>query len=253
MARQLVFVFSLASYGLFLAAFLIGIAFVGDLGSMFGLTIVPWNIDSGESSGVAATVAIDLALIAAFGVHHSVAARPAFKRTLTQWLPQPAERSLYVLTSTAMLLLIFWQWRPLPHVLWVVTAGWGRALVWLAFGSSWVLVLASSFAINHFDFLGVRQAYLYLRGKPYSDLPFSGRGLYGVVRHPLVLGLLLGFWITPVMTVGHLLFAATMTAYGLVGIRFEERALVAHFGDRYRDYQRRVPGLLPLPRPSSSA
>lgn len=240
MSRLLTLLYSVAAYAIFLATFLYAIAFVAGVG-------VPCHIDQGPAAAWPVAVAIDAALLALFAMQHSVMARPAFKRWWTRFVPVAMERSTYVLASSLALLLLFWQWRPLPWLVWHVEAPGARAALWALYAVGWLLVLSSTFLINHFDLFGLRQAWRHAHGLgPAPDAPFVTRAFYRVVRHPIMLGFLIAFWATPTMSTGHLLFAAMTTGYILFAVKLlEERDLVAHFGDTYRDYQRRVPMLLP--------
>jgi methanethiol S-methyltransferase len=240
MRRILVFVYGVIAYVLFFGTFLYAAGFVGNL-------VVPKGLDASPTGPLGASLLIDLGLLALFAVQHSVMARPAFKRAWTRILPPPAERSTYVLASSLALIVLFWQWRPLGGVVWDVQDPIGRALLYGGFAFGWLLVLVTTFLINHFDLFGLRQVWLHLRGRPYRPLAFKTPGLYRLVRHPLYVGWLFAFWSTPTMTATHLLFAGVTTAYILVAIRFEERDLVdAH--PEYADYARRVPMLVPVPR-----
>jgi protein-S-isoprenylcysteine O-methyltransferase Ste14 len=241
MRRSLALAYGVASYLILLAAFLNLIGFVGDL-------LVPKSVDSGTGGPPGGAALVDVLLLAAFAVPHSVMARPAFKRWWTKFVPPPVERSTYVLTSSLLLGLLFWQWRPIPSVVWLVTRPVGRWLLLAAFWLGWVIVLMSTFLIDHFDLFGLRQVYLFASGRPYRPVAFKTPGLYRYVRHPLMTGFLIAFWATPSMTAGHLLFAAAMTAYILIALQFEERDLERFHGERYRAYRRRVGMLLPLPR-----
>jgi protein-S-isoprenylcysteine O-methyltransferase Ste14 len=191
---------------------------------------------------------IDVLLLGVFAVQHSVMARPAFKRWWTRFVPSSIERSTYVVLASAALLLLYWQWRTLPAVIWDVHLQAGRVALWALFWLGWATVFSASFMVNHFDLFGLRQVYLVWRGKSYSDIDFRVRFLYRLVRHPLMLGFLIAFWAAPTMTVGHLLFSVATTGYILVALQLEERDLVAALGDQYRDYRREVPRLLPWPR-----
>lgn len=240
MSRLFVLLYGLAAYAVFLATFLYAIAFVAGVG-------VPRHIDNGPIAPWPVALAIDAALLALFAVQHSVMARPAFKRWWTRFVPPPMERSTYVLASSLALIVLFWQWRPLPALVWDVQAPALRGALWTLCAAGWALVLASTFLINHFDLFGLRQSWRHARGRgPAPEAPFVVRALYRIVRHPIMLGFLVAFWATPTMTLGHLLFAAMTTAYILFAVKLlEERDLVAHFGDAYRAYQQRVPMLLP--------
>lgn len=230
-----------AIYAVFFATFLYAVGFVGDL-------LVPKTIDSGATGAVASTIAIDLALMTVFALQHSVMARPAFKRAWTKVVPQALERSVYVLLASLALMLLFWQWRPLPAMMWAAPSGAARWVIWALFWIGWATVLLSTFLINHFDLFGLKQVWEYRRAGVTPPPEFRTPLFYRVVRHPLYLGFVVAFWAAPTMTMGRLLFAAATTAYILVAIQLEERDLTAVFGDRYRDYRRRVSMLLPLPR-----
>lgn len=242
MFRLIALLYGAIAYSVFLATFLYAIAFVAGVG-------VPRHIDNGIAAPFPVALAIDLALLGLFAVQHSGMARPAFKRWWTRLVPAPIERSTYVLASSLMLVLLFWQWRPLPLLLWDIDDGFAR---WILYGLSamgWLLVLSGTFLISHFDLFGLRQVWLYARRRSPVDEPFVTRAFYRIVRHPLMLGFLIAFWATPTMSVGHLLFALMTTGYILIAVKFlEERDLVAQYGDTYRDYQRRVPMLLPWPK-----
>jgi len=239
MNRSLAVLYGGASYTAFLATFLYAIAFVAGVG-------VPKHIDNGAGAPVWTALAIDIGLLTLFAVQHSGMARPAFKRWWTRFVPPAIERSTFVLISSAVLALLFWLWRPLPHVVWQVDAGLARCVLWGVSLFGWLLVLTSSFTINHFELFGLRQVWLHARGRVAKDEPFVIRAMYRIVRHPLMLGFLIAFWVTPTMTIGHLLFTAVITGYIFVAVKFlEERDLVAMHGDTYRDYQRKVPMLLP--------
>jgi len=239
MSRLLALLYGAASYAAFLATFLYAIAFVAGIG-------VPKHIDNGVDTPLLAALGIDLVLLGLFAVQHSGMARPAFKRWWTRYVPAPIERSTFVLVSSLMLALLFWQWRPLPQLVWHVDAVAARWTLLALSALGWLLVLSSTFLINHFDLFGLRQVWFHARQRKAMDEPFVTRAFYRIVRHPLMLGFLIAFWATPMMTLGHLLFAAMTTGYILVAVKFlEERDLVALYGDTYRDYQRRVPMLLP--------
>ena len=237
MRRWSFFVYGVFCHLLFLATFAYMAGFVGNF-------LVPKSIDSDPTNDLGAA-GFDVLLIGLFGLQHSIMARPWFKRTWTQLVPQPIERSTYCLLSCVVTFFLMWQWRGLDAVIWDVQHPAGRWLLWGLFAAGWLLIPAVSLMINHFDLFGTRQVWLYLRGRPYTSLPFRTPLLYGRMRHPLYVGWALAFWATPTMTVGHLLFAGTLTLYMAVAARVEERDLVGHFGDTYRAYQRRVPMFIP--------
>jgi len=238
MKRWSVFTLGVGAYAIFLGTFLYALGFVGNF-------VVPKSLDSAREGSLATALAVNLGLLSLFAVQHSVMARRGFKERLTRWLPEPAERSTYVLASSLALILLFALWRPLGGVVWEVTDPAGRAVLLGLFAFGWLLVLASTFLINHFDLFGLRQVWLYLQERPYTRLAFRTPGPYRLVRHPLYVGWLFAFWATPTMTVTHLFFAAVTTAYILVAIQLEERDLVNAFGAAYKSYRRRVPMLIP--------
>ena len=236
--RLLFFIYGVVSYVVFLATFLYAIAFVGGF-------LVPRRLDGPLEGSIAAALAIDCVLLTIFAVQHSVMARPWFKRWWTRFVPEPIERSTYVLFASLALLLMFWQWRPIGIEIWSVDHVGVSTAMWILFGTGWATVLAVTFLINHFDLFGLRQVWLSLVGRPYTAISFRTPLPYRYVRHPLYFGFLLAFWMTPTMTLAHLVFAAATTAYVLVAIQFEERDLVAVHGAAYEDYRRRVPMIVP--------
>lgn len=238
MQRIVFFIYGITGYVLFLAIYVWLAAFIGNL-------VVPFSIDSPASDSILLAIVIDLGLIAMFGLQHSVMARPTFKRLWTRIVPEPIERSTYVFASNVATFLLIWQWRAIDLVVWDVQHPLGRWLLHGLFAVGFLMVPAVTVLINHFDLFGVRQVWLYLRGREYTSLPFRTPLLYSRIRHPLYVGWALLFWAAPTMTVGHLLFAAGMTGYMLVAIVFEERDLIAHFGRQYEEYRRRVPMFLP--------
>jgi methanethiol S-methyltransferase len=248
MKRYLIIGYGAAAYLLFLAAFLYLVGFVGNL-------LVPRSVDHGLPTPIGQAVLVNVLLVGAFGVQHSVMARQGFKRWWTRFVPPSIERSTYVVLSSAVLLLLYWQWRDMPAVIWDVRQPAGRLAIWALFWLGWAIALASTFMINHFDLFGLRHVYLAWRGKPYRELGFRTHLFYRLVRHPLMLGFLIAFWAVPTMTAGHLLFSIAITGYILIALRIEERSLVAAIGDQYRDYQRDVPMLVPktlLPQRNST-
>lgn len=247
MRSSIIFLYGIICYIIFLVAFLYAIAFVGDFP-------VPYTVDHGRDAAMPTALVINLILLGIFAVQHSVMARRGFKRWLTRWLPAPMERSTYVLLSSAALILLFWQWRPIPAVIWDVRMPWAWWLLYALFTLGWLVVLTGSFAINHFDLFGLRQAWLGARGCPYKEIELKENLFYRLVRHPLMLGFLVAFWAIPHMSAGHLLFAIATTGYVLIAVKlFEERDLLAMHGEAYRAYQRRVPMLCPWPRPRHPA
>jgi protein-S-isoprenylcysteine O-methyltransferase Ste14 len=241
MSRILALAYGVASYLAFLASFLYAVGFVANL-------LVPKSIDSGPTDSLPLAVFVDALLLLLFAVPHSVMARPAFKRWWTRFVPPPVERSTYVLVASLSLGLLFWQWRPIPAVVWHVENPVARSVVLAVFWAGWALVLVSTFLIDHFDLFGLRQVYLYASGRPYTPVGFKALGPYRYVRHPIMLGFLLAFWASPTMTAGHLLFAVATTAYILIALQLEERDLEGFHGERYRAYRNQAGMLLPLPR-----
>jgi len=226
------------AYTLFLGTILYAIAFVGGLP-------VPKTIDSGAPGPLPLALIVNTALLGLFAVQHSVMARPAFKRWWKAIVPDSVERSTYVIFSSLALVLLFWQWQPMPQPIWSVTDPTGVVILRVVFWAGWALVFLSTFLINHFELFGLRQVWCRLTGKTLPPPAFRTPSLYRHVRHPLYLGFLLAFWSTPVMTMGHLLFAAATTGYILIAIQLEEHDLVGVFGDTYRSYQKRVSMILP--------
>lgn len=233
------FIYGVLSYLIFLGTFLYAVAFVGGF-------IVPNPLDGPSSGHVGVAILIDGALLMVFALQHSIMARPWFKERWTQWVPWTVERSTYVLFASLALLLLFWQWRPIGVGVWQIGEPVARYAVWSLFGAGWLIVLATTFLIDHFDLFGLRQVWLPLRGRPYTPVTFRTPRPYRWIRHPLYFGFLLAFWMAPTMTLSHLLFTLATTAYVLVAIQFEERDLLREYGPAYADYRRTVPMLLPL-------
>jgi protein-S-isoprenylcysteine O-methyltransferase Ste14 len=238
MAKLAAVLYGLLCYAFFSVVLLYLVGFVEGAG-------VPRTIDAPVRDGAGATSwIVDLALIALFGVQHSLMARPGFKAWWTRLIPAPVERSTYVLFSSAVLVLLFVLWRPIPEPVWSVS-GAGAVALWALSGLGLLTALVATFLINHFDLFGLNQVWAYRSGREPAPSPFQTPLLYRVVRHPLYVGFLTAFWAAPVMSRGHLLFAAAITAYVLVAIRFEEHDLVAVFGATYRAYQQRVSMIVP--------
>ena len=239
LTRITTFVYGLLCYLIFFGTFLYAAGFIGNL-------IVPKSIDSGQTGPFGEALLINAGLLALFAFQHSLMARPWFKRVWTRFIPEPVERSTYVLFSSLALIVLFWQWRPMGGMVWNVEAQALRIVLYGLCAMGWMLVLISTFLINHFDLFGLRQVYLFLRGKEYTKLLFGTPVLYRHVRHPLYLGWLFAFWATPTMRVPHLVFAIATTLYILMAIQFEEKDLIRAHGDEYRRYQKRVPMILPI-------
>jgi methanethiol S-methyltransferase len=237
-SRIAAFIYGLISYAVFFATFLYAVGFVGNL-------VVPKSMDSVRAVPLAQALLVNLGLLGLFAIQHSVMARPGFKRVWKRVIGEPIERSTYVLASSLALILLFWQWSPLGGVIWQVENPVARSVLLAVFAAGWLIVLATTFLIDHFDLFGLRQVWLYLRGKPYMPIVFRTPGPYRWVRHPLYVGWLLAFWATPIMTAAHLVFALATTGYILTAIQLEERDLVDTFGDEYRRYRSRVPMLIP--------
>lgn len=258
MKRTAILLFGLLSYVVFFATFLYFIAFVGNLQTTALAQwlpmlpdLVPRSVDvGGPATPAGMAVAINLGLVLLFGLQHSVMARMGFKDWLHRRLPASAERSVYVLLSSAMLVLLYWQWRPLPDLLWSAATPLGQGIGWAVFAGGFATVLLSTFLIDHFDLFGLRQVWRQFVGRPAHENPFAAPLFYRLVRHPLYLGFILALWGGPAMSVGHLLLAAALTVYILIAIPLEERDLVRQLGGPYEDYRRRVPMLVPgLARP----
>jgi protein-S-isoprenylcysteine O-methyltransferase Ste14 len=236
--RLAFFAYGIACYVISLATLLYALAFVGGFA-------VPTRLDGSPSASLPVALVIDLALLTVFAVQHSIMARRWFKERWIQIIPWTIERSTYVLCASLALILLFWQWRPLGIEVWSVENPGARIALWTLFAAGWVLVVVVTFLINHFDLFGLRQVWLPLLGKPYTPVNFVAPLPYRLVRHPLYLGFLLAFWMTPTMTLAHLVFALATTAHIVLAIQFEERDLLAEHGASYETYRRSVPMLLP--------
>jgi protein-S-isoprenylcysteine O-methyltransferase Ste14 len=241
MFKAIAFVYGVAAYLLFFVVFLYSIGFVANW-------LVPKSIDTGTEGDLVSSLLVNAALLGVFAIQHSVMARPGFKRWWTQIVPAPIERSTYVLLSSLALVLLFWQWRPLQNIVWDVGNSAASLLLWGLCALGWLIVLTSTFLINHFDLFGLRQVYLNLRSEQYTHLNFKIIGLYRLVRHPIMLGFVIAFWATPRMTLGHLVFAIATSVYILIALQLEERDLVTYHGDAYKQYMKRVSMLMPIPK-----
>jgi protein-S-isoprenylcysteine O-methyltransferase Ste14 len=237
LSRAAVLLYGTTAYAAFLATFSYAVGFVGNL-------VVPKSIDSAPTTSFWTALLVNAGLLALFAVQHSVMARPFFKRWITRHIPEAAERSTYTLAASVALALVFWQWQPMGGIIWQVDNKLGHLLFHIGCACGWLLVLTTTFLINHFDLFGLRQVWLHFRNRPYTTLEFRTPGPYKLIRHPLYLGFLFAFWCTPTMTAAHLFFAVMTAGYILVGIYLEERDLQnAH--PEYADYKRRTPMLVP--------
>jgi len=239
MVRAFYLAYAGLCYAIFFVTFLYLIAFVGNL------PVVPVTIDAARTGPMATAVAVDIALVALFGIQHSVMARRGFKARWTRVVPEPIERSTYVLLASLVLILLFGCWYALPATVWAVENGIGAGILWALFASGWAIVLLSTFLLNHFELFGLQQAWFALRERAAAVPQLHQPLFYKIVRHPLYAGFFIAFWATPRMSVGHLLFAVGMSAYMLIAIRFEERDLIATFGGDYVAYRERVGMLVP--------
>jgi protein-S-isoprenylcysteine O-methyltransferase Ste14 len=236
-ARLLTLFYAIVSYAVFFVSTVYAVGFVGNFA-------VPKSIDTGQPADLSEAIGVNFVLLGIFAIQHSIMARPAFKRWWTSVLPAACQRSTYVLLSSLILLLLFWQWRPIPTPVWRADG----IAAWLLIGAcalGWAIAVASTYMIDHLDLFGLRQAFSAMRGTAVASQSFKTPLLYKIVRHPMMLGFLLAFWAAPEMSVGHLLFAIANTAYILVALQLEERDLIAEFGATYEQYRARVPMVLP--------
>lgn len=240
MTHRLFFIYGLVAYLLFFAAILYGIGFVADW-------VVPKGIDDGAVVPPATAIAVNVMLLLLFAVQHNVMARPWFKDWWMRFVPSPIERSTFVALASLILLVLYWQWRPMPAIVWEVDNAAGRGILWTLYFAGWALVFYSSSVIDHFELFGLKQVWSQLQGREHVSTPFSERSLYRWVRHPLMLGFIMAFWAAPTMSQGRLLFATVTTLWILIAIHIEERDLIAILGEPYRRYRERTPMLLPLP------
>jgi methanethiol S-methyltransferase len=244
MKKSLYLLYGVVCYLAFFGTILYAIGFVGNL-------FVPKTIDGDPQTSLMVAILIDTSLLLLFALQHSIMARPTFKRWWTRIIPEALERSTFVLLSSLCLILLMWKWQPLGGIVWSVENDVAKTILLIAYLSGWGIVFISTFLINHFDLFGLRQTWMYFRGKPYTQLVFRLPGFYKIVRHPLYVGFLVAFWSASTMTFTHLLFAILTTGYILVAIRFEEKDLIKQFGEKYIDYKKVAPMLLPFIRKKS--
>lgn len=238
LSRILVLAYGLAAYAMFLCVTLYAVGFVGGF-------ITPTRLDGPLEGSFVAALFTDIALLLLFALQHSVMARPWFKRWWTQFIPQPIERSTYVIFTNVVMIAWFAWWQPLGGTLWRIESTLGQAIAYTFCAAGWLTVLSTTYLINHFDLFGLRQVWLYFRGRSYTTLRFVTPGPYRFVRHPLYIGWMIAFWATPYMTTGHFVFALVLTVYMVAAAMIEERDLVAYFGLHYQDYQRKVGMFVP--------
>ncbi len=240
MKKLISFIYGVICYLVFFVSFLWMILFLGDFE-----TYVPTTVNSGTLGTLWSSLAINLGLIALFGIQHTVMARKSFKEKWTKLVAKPIERSTYVLFSSIAVLLLLWFWQPLPEVIWEVEATWASLTLQWGFWLGWLILFLSTWMIDHFNLFGIKQVWNYMLDRPQAPPQFMEPGFYKYVRHPLMLGFLIAFWSTPRMTLGHLIFSGGMTLYILVGVYYEEKAMIRRFGDDYENYRKRVPKFFP--------
>jgi protein-S-isoprenylcysteine O-methyltransferase Ste14 len=240
-SKTLAFIYGIVAYALFVVSFVYAIGFVGNL-------VVPKSVDSGTVIGAWTALIIDAVLLTLFALQHSGMARRGFKRWLTRFIPEPIERSTYVLCASVVLLLLYALWRPIPNTIWNVATPAAVTALWVLFGLGWTIVFISTFMIGHFDLFGLKQVWLNMMGRTRNADTFRMPAFYKIVRHPIMLGFLIAFWATPFMSAGHLLFAIATTGYILIAVQLEERDLIAAHGDDYLRYRQQVPAFVPIPK-----
>jgi methanethiol S-methyltransferase len=239
MKKTVFLLYGLVSYLVFFGTILYAIGFTGNL-------FVPKTIDGTPQTALLYAILINALLLLLFALQHSIMARPAFKRRFTKFIPEPLERSTFVLLASLCLMLMMWQWQPIGGMVWSIKNETVKTILLITYITGWVIVFISTFLINHFDLFGLRQVWLYFTGKPYTQLPFRVPLFYRFVRHPLYLGFLIAFWSAASMTVAHLLFAMLTTGYILTAIQLEERDLLKTFGEKYRSYKKWAPMIIPF-------
>lgn len=239
MKRVLMLIYGLIAYVVSFGTILYAIGFAGNM-------IVTKTIDGAPQLPLREAILINASLILLFALQHSIMARPFFKRWWTRIIPEPMERSTFILFSSLCLILMMWQWQPIGGVVWSVENQVLKTVLLILYITGWAIVFISTFLIDHFDLFGLRQVWFYATGKKYEFIPFRVPLFYRFVRHPLHLGFLIAFWSTPVMTIAHLLFAVLTTGYILTAIKFEEKDLITHFGERYLAYKKLVPKIIPF-------
>ena len=239
MGRSATFLYGIIAYTIFLVTFLYTIGFVGNI-------LVPKSIDSGTPGPITASIFINLALLSVFAIQHSIMARSGFKRVWTRIIPNAAERSTYILMTCVALVLIFLFWQPVPDVIWSFDNQFAGVILTALFWCGWLLVLSSTFMIDHLDLFGLKQVFAHLKQRQAVKPNFVKTGFYRLVRHPIMTGFLIAFWATPTMSAGHLMFALVMTGYIVIAVLYlEEKDLIASIGDDYLTYRNEVPAFVP--------
>ncbi len=241
MGKALAFLFGVVCYLIFFVTSLYAIGFLANFA-------VPKSIDTvaGAPAALGTAVIVNIVLLGIFAVQHSGMARPGFKQWWMRMVPEPIERATYVLLSSLVMILLFWQWQAMPGMVWKVDHAFWTPLLWVVYGLGWAILLLATVMINHFHLFGLQQVFVHLRGKPQPEAEFKEPGFYKLVRHPIMVGWIIIFWATPEMSIGHLLFAIVTTVYILIALQLEERDLIAVLGDAYTSYRDRVPGLIPF-------